>query len=753
MTTIHSILEEFRAAKRSNREMGDQFENLFAQYLRLDPQQQERFSDVWLWQEWPDRGNKPDTGIDIVAKERATGEYCAIQCKFYDPSYTLQKADIDSFFTASGKAPFTSRIIVSTTDHWSKHAEDALNEQYVPVNRVRVQDLADSAIDWSQFSLSKPKDMALKPKNQPRAHQQEAITAVQAGLATDDRGKLIMACGTGKTFTALKLAESYAHVEGGQSAGHVLFLVPSIALLSQTLKEWMQQSETPIYPFAVCSDTAVGKRSKGGEDTEDIATHDLPFPATTDPRKLAEQIKKMGGQRPLTVVFSTYQSLPVVAEAQKHGAPEFDLIICDEAHRTTGVTVAGEDESNFVKVHDNDFLKGKKRLYMTATPRLYDEDSRKGAEDQGAVVASMDDETLYGKELHRLGFGEAVERGLLTDYKVLVLAVDERFVSKTFQKQLSNEGELKLDDVVKITGCWNGLSKRMIQGEDDVMGGAVPMRRAVAFARSINESKQLAEQFEDVVEANIRQVQEDQEEAEGEEVQPTEDFLRCEVHHVDGTMNALKRNQELDWLKAPTEGNTCRILSNARCLSEGVDVPSLDAVMFLTPRNSVVDVVQSVGRVMRKSPDKQFGYIILPIGIPAGVPPEEALKDNKRYKTVWQVLQALRAHDDRFNATVNKIDLNKQKPGQISIIGVGGGAAEDDSAGSGDSKPKDKKKGQNTMQTLDFDFGEWRDAIFAKIVKKVGDRRYWEQWAGDVALIAERHTTRIGVDSVSSRSG
>lgn len=155
MTTIHDILEEFRAAKRSNREMGDQFENLFAQYLRLDPQQQERFSDVWLWQEWPDRGNKPDTGIDIVARERATGEYCAIQCKFYDPSYHLQKSDIDSFFTASGKAPFTSRIIVSTTDHWSKHAEEALEGQTIPVNRIRVQDLADSAIDWSQFSLIK----------------------------------------------------------------------------------------------------------------------------------------------------------------------------------------------------------------------------------------------------------------------------------------------------------------------------------------------------------------------------------------------------------------------------------------------------------------------------------------------------------------------------------------------------------------------------------------------------------------------
>lgn len=481
-----------------------------------------------------------------------------------------------------------------------------------------------------------------------------------------------------------------------------------------------------MHCFAVCSDTAVGKSS----DTEDIRLHDLPFPATTNARKLATQVKAFSGKKPLTVVFSTYQSIQTIADAQKHGAPAFDLIICDEAHRTTGVTLEGDDESYFVKVHDADFIKASKRLYMTATPRIFSDGSKTKAEEGDATICSMDDEALYGKELHRLGFGEAVGSGLLADYKVMVLAVDEKFVSKTFQKQLAVEGELNLDDVVKITGCWNGLSKRMakqLEGSD-MENDPAPMRRAVAFSRSIKDSKRLTELFAGIVEKYTEQAPEE------------ENLLSCAADHVDGTMNALKRSNKLDWLKADTsaEGNVCRILSNARCLSEGVDVPALDAVMFLNPRNSVVDVVQSVGRVMRIAPGKKYGYIILPIGIPADVPPEEALKDNQKYKVVWQVLQALRAHDDRFNATVNKIELNKKTPDNVQVIGVSGRFDDGE-----DGQPA---TGQTTPVQIKFDFpnlDEWRDAIFAKIVLKCGDRRYWESWAKDVAQIAERHITRI----------
>ncbi|MDC8747306.1 DEAD/DEAH box helicase family protein [Xanthomonas campestris] len=716
-TTIHHILDELAEAATDHRDKGGKFERLMKAYFLTDPLYLSRFSNVWLWNEWPDRKGKADTGIDLVAQERDTGALVAIQCKFYARSYTLQKGDIDSFFTASGKLPFASRLIVSTTDKWSKHAEDALEAQQIPCARLRVADLEDSAVDWSKFSLAKPDHVVLRTKNKLFKHQQAALKAVREGFQKHERGKLIMACGTGKTFTSLKIVEQEA-----PSNGLVLFLVPSISLLSQTLKEWTAQATDEIRAFAVCSDTKVGKHS------EDIAVHDLAFPATTDAKRLGQVMAaRPQGDTRRTVIFSTYQSIDVISQAQKkHGVGEFDLIVCDEAHRTTGVTLSGDDESAFVRVHKPDFLVAKRRLYMTATPKIYADESKTKAEEAGAEIASMDDETKFGPEFHRLGFGEAVSQGLLADYKVMVLAVDEKSVTKTFQSQLADKNkELNLDDVVKIVGCWNGLSKRLAttDGYSTAQLDPQPMRRAVAFARDIKSSKHLAQLFPEVVDQYI----------EGSD----EDLLRCDVQHVDGTYNVLLRNQKLDWLKAESEGNSCRILSNARCLSEGVDVPALDAVLFLNPRDSVVDVVQSVGRVMRRAEGKKYGYIILPIGVPADLTPEEALKDNKKYKVVWQVLQALRAHDDRFNALINKIDLNNDPGGgKINVIGVGGKKP-------GTEGEKGNGEGDQQMGFAFPHLEEWREAIFAKIVKKVGSRKYLEQWAEKVADIAQRHIDRI----------
>lgn len=728
-TSIQEVLEELNISSTSWWDKGDKFERLIAAYLRTDPSWSSRFGQVWLWNDWPGRAGKPDTGIDLVAQERETGDLAAIQCKFYDPSHSLQKSDIDSFFTASGKSGFSSRLIVSTTDKWTKHAEDALRGQQIPVTRLRVQDLDESSVDWSQFSLDAPEVMKRKDKKDLRLHQKLALTMVREGFLSHARGKLIMACGTGKTLTSLRIAEDLV-----PTGGSVLVLVPSISLLSQTLKEWTAEAKVPLRPFAVCSDTKVGNRS----DNEDISPYDLVFPATTDTAKLYTQITGGGPKGKITVVFSTYQSLPVVAEAQRKGLPEFDLVICDEAHRTTGVTLAGQSESNFVKVHDQQYVKAARRLYMTATPRLYDDSSKSQAEDGSAVLASMDDEALYGPEFHRLGFGKAVEQGLLTDYKVLILTIDEGVVAKTLQEGFSGEGsELALDDAAKIIGCWNAMAKRTGTFADGsgFAEGEEPMKRAVAFARSIADSKQIAERFNDIVDAY-----------DGAD----DDVLRCEVDHVDGTFNALTRNTKLDWLKQDPGPATARILSNVRCLSEGVDVPNLDAVLFLHPRNSVVDVVQSVGRVMRLTPGKKYGYIILPVAIPAGMSPEKALVDNKRFKTVWEVLQALRAHDDRFNATVNQIDLNKNKPD--NKIGIGRIGPTDESVGGADgsgtaesdeaAKDKAAQSAQHIQDAL-FSISDWRDAIYARIVNKVGERHYWEKWAEDIAQIANRHVTRI----------
>lgn len=727
MSTLEDVLDQLYFTAINERDKGDKFERLMLQFFKTDLQWADRFSEVWMWSDWPGRQGRPDTGIDLVAIDAITGEAVAIQCKFYDPNNYLQKEHIDSFLAASGKQPFAQRLIVSTTDHWGKNAEATVEGQQVPVQRLRFKDLAESSIDWSQFDLSTPEVMVLRDRKELRPHQKSALAKVREGLAEYDRGKLIMACGTGKTFTSLRIAEDLL-----PDGGTVLFLVPSISLLSQTLREWSIETNVELRPFAVCSDVKVGKRTKAQSD-EDISVVDLAIPATTNAARLHTQLADtQAAAGKLTVVFSTYQSVAVVSEAQAMGLADFDLVICDEAHRTTGATLAGVDESAFVKVHDPGFIRASKRLYMTATPRIYDDASKAKAGQAQAVLASMDDESIYGPELHRLGFGEAVSAGLLTDYKVLVLAVDEKSVSRTFQAQMADENsELKLDDVAKIVGCWNGLAKRG-QLETGFATDPEPMTRAVAFARSIKDSQKFAEMFKGIVADYITQTGITDDE-------PGVDHpLVCDVEHVDGTFNVLARNEKLDWLKDTLGERECRVLSNARCLSEGVDVPALDSVMFLNPRKSVVDVVQSVGRVMRLAPGKKYGYIILPIGIPADVTPEQALKDNDRFAVVWEVLQALRAHDERFDAMVNKLELNRGSDPRIQIIGVGGNEPGDRD---GSSDPGAAKPVQGEFVFPDL--GEWRESIYAKIVQKVGSRRYWEDWAKDVALIAERHTTRI----------
>ncbi|WP_245862616.1 DEAD/DEAH box helicase [Phycicoccus duodecadis] len=661
-----------------------------------------------------------------------TGGWCAVQCKFYNPQHHVSKADIDSFLAASSKRGFTGRVIVSTAKDWGPTAESQLDGLTVPVTRIGINDLLESQVDWSQIDWQAPQTyLPLHGKKQLRPHQRAAKDGVITGLATHDRGQLIMACGTGKTFTSLKVAEQLATDNKAKNTT-VLFLVPSIQLVNQTFREWAQESELPFRAFAVCSDVKVGKSGpRPKDDPEDIAVHDLIIPATTDTQALAAKVREAHENDRFTVIFSTYQSIDVVAQAQRDGVPEFDLVIADEAHRTTGVTLADTVESQFVRVHDNSYIKAAKRLYMTATPRLFDPKVKEKATTSDAVLVSMDDESLYGPVLHRLGFGEAVEKDLLTDYKVLVLKVDEGFVAESFQGELAQSGEIKLEDAAKLIGCWNGLAKRFgdTLTTDDLDGDDLtPMRTAVAFAANIRASKAARETFPSIVDRLISTYAEDEDTG----AERTRNRMKVDIRHVDGTMNAVDRGNELAWLRSGSDeaDNVCRVLTNVRCLSEGVDVPSLDAVMFLTPRGSQVDIVQSVGRVMRKAAGKKLGYIILPVVVPAGMSPEAALADNKRFEVVWEVLQALRAHDDRFNAMVNQLDLNKKKHSKVVIIDGGGGRA---SSGSEDS----------TQLTLPFGIEEWRDAIYARIVKKVGERRYWETWAKDMAKIAEQHIARI----------
>jgi len=749
MTPLQSLLSTYRNAARTEREKGTYFEQLIAGYLKCEPVWADLYSDVWMFADWARAQGvlANDTGIDLVARTR-TGEFHAVQCKLYAEDHTIQKKDIDSFFTASGKKTFSHRIIVSSTARWSANAEEALIDQQPPVTRIDLHDLEASQIDWSRFEPAKPP--VLKQKKTPRPHQVSARNAVVTGLAAADRGKLIMACGTGKTFAALKIAETMAGADG-----RVLFLVPSLALLSQTLTEWTQESAIPLHSFAVCSDADVGKRRSANDDLVPVFTHELRYPATTDAKSLADQMKKRHDNGHMSVVFSTYHSIDVVGLAQKdHGLPDFDLVICDEAHRTTGVIFEDKEESAFVKVHDDKHLGAKKRLYMTATPRVYGVDAKTTAERDNMVLCSMDDPALYGEQLYVLNFSNAVKLQLLVDYKVLVLAVEESHVSRSLQKLLAqDDNQLKVDDAAKIVGCWKALSKQGVRG---LCGDPRPMKRAVAFCQVINPgvskrgghkvaSKQIAGMFEEVVQAY--------QDAEG--VLPEDRFM-CTARHVDGTMNAVEKEEQLSWLKDVMSENTCRILSNVRCLSEGVDVPALDAVLFLTPRNSQVDVVQSVGRVMRTAPGKNRGYVILPVVIPAGVEPHVALNDNETYRVVWQVLQALRSHDDRFDAMINKMDLDfspamLERMEVISVVDRLGPEkpVKTDGRGRGShaigtaDRQEDYVSPRHSQMDLQFEIGEIERAIYAKVVQKCGNRHHWEEWANDIAKIARTHIDRI----------
>ncbi|MYI70264.1 MAG: DEAD/DEAH box helicase, partial [Boseongicola sp. SB0673_bin_14] len=745
MSPLEKILASYRTETLSVREQGTAFENLVKAWLLVDPVQSGKFTTVETFSEWAERHQerRNDTGIDLVAT-RHDGRYTAIQCKQYAPDYRINKDDIDSFLSMSGKRAYSERLIVETTDVlWTEPAERMIADQTIPVYRVGLRNLLESRVDWSEFEGTG--EMRKTEPKTLRLDQEKAVAKVTNDLANADRGKLIMACGTGKTLTALRIAEKMAG-EGGL----VLYLVPSLALMSQTVPEWCVDTRLKLTAFAVCSDSQVGKRRRRTDDAAEIEATDLALPATTDAMALVESVTA-SGDNSMRVVFATYQSIAVIAKAQAdHGLPEFDLIICDEAHRTTGVRFPGEKTSHFVKVHDNSVVRGCKRLYMTATPRIYGDTARSKARDVDASLASMDDPDLYGELLYHYGFSTAVEKGILADYRVIVLAMDEEQVSRATQKRLANaNSELQLDDVTRIVGCWKALAKVGLEEEPDNRG---PMRRALAFCNSIANSKLIRDEFRQVV-ADYRENADDHNLSD----------LVCEVEHVDGTFKARERGKLLDWLEEDAGGKVCRILSNARCLTEGVDVPALDAILFLHPRKSQIDVVQAVGRVMRQTPDrtKKRGYVILPVGIPPGVPAEVALGDNERYRVIWQVLNALRAHDERLDAVINQGGLGQDVSDRIAVVDGRAPAHTPElramtavvenlpsrpaerRAGIGEGGGNSSGSEGGRTEPIPMVIDEFSRAVMAKVVEKCGTRVYWEDWAKDVARIAERHITRI----------
>ena len=761
--TINDVLNDIRQKATTEKEKGTEFERLMKRWFLTDPRY-ENLEKVWLWEEFPGKGDLggSDLGIDLVAKDD-TGDYWAIQCKCYVENATIDKAAVDSFLANSSRQflddetmqtrQFSNLVFVSTTRNgWGQNALKATQGLEKPFTRINLFELESSSVNWGKLYKGEEGKKALKSGKQPRAHQLQAMSKAHHHFIEEgnDRGKLIMACGTGKTFTALRIME-----EMTDDKSLVLFLVPSIALLGQTLNAWMSDKSEPMRAICVCSDAKATRKMKG-EDDDDESVVDLAVPATTNVKSILRQIKVAEREKKRTVIMSTYQSIDVVSDALHQAGKYVDLCICDEAHRTTGVKIKDRDESNFTKVHSDEYIPARKRLYMTATPRLYKESIKIKAKENDDILCSMDDEIIYGKEFYRLSFNKAVQSGLLTDYKVLVLTVNERDLPYTVSEKIKKRSqavkkedllkELNFDDATKLIGCINGLSKRIKgDGGSTVEEDPVKMRRAVAFCQTINPTKanpnasstQMANYFEEVC----------QDYREWLNPEDAKEVVNVKAQHIDGSMDANTRNNKIAWLKEDTDDpNECRVLCNVRCLSEGVDVPALDAVLFMSPRNSEVEVVQSVGRVMRSfgrgtDHEKKYGYIIIPIIVPEDVKPEDALNDNERFRVVWTILNALRSHDEEFNAHVNHINLNKAKSTKVVVGGVprdqytiGKGGDEGDSVTLGSDE---------VAKQLELRFGTLQDGIYARIVEKVGDKMYWTNWAKEVGEIAKKFIERI----------
>ncbi len=865
--TFSDILESIRAQSANESAKGTKFEHLVKGFLLTERTYADLFAQVWLWNEFPGKNSLStsghDVGIDLVALT-VDGDYWAVQCKCYADSTTISKGDVDTFLSTSSRSftlpdddrqhSFAHRLWVSTTNLWGTNAEESLRAQNPPVSRLNRQDLENADVDWQLlFEGQVGKEAHAKPK-ELRPHQDLAVRMAHKHYTEqgETRGKLIMACGTGKTFTSLKIVEKELDIaarsdqstDPERNASLVLFMVPSIALLGQTLRAWHNDAQRPIRSICICSDSSA---SELASDTDSMySAYDLPEPASTDIPTIVRQLRQQRHFNGMVVVFSTYQSIMVVSEAQKQIMAEtndefgrFDFIVCDEAHRTTGAVALKEkskkddkdkdsgkgkrkthadtgikevdSQSPFTLIHEEIVVTGLRRLYMTATPRIYGEAVKKSTKvvENNALLFSMDDESIYGREFHRVGFSYAVNQGMLTDYKVFVMAVEPGEVPDAMRDDLQrkNEDDLRkdalaiaklrlqiralrsqtepdapdgakdlktlsrleakeqkmvqdfeqkrnmrgltaldvpipelteqdfaegddeetfdtsLDDVMKVIGITAGLSKRM-ENADDVTYNTDPrpMSRAIAFCSSIAASRAMARKLEYISDKYLSY----------QTPEERQNLVAISADHIDGQMNLKQRSTKLDRLARQQPDMHCHVLCNARCLSEGVDVPALDAVIFLSRRNSPVDIVQSIGRVMRtfhkgQSDEKKYGYIIIPMVIPNGVTADEALRNSQDYATVWAILNALRAHDDNFNAKINSITLNERPSTVIHII----------------KPPKPKPTDPSAVNVtralqLAFDFPaeDYRRSIYIRLVEKCGERFYWENWGREVGKIA-----------------
>ncbi|GHP63092.1 DNA damage-inducible protein [Helicobacter pylori] len=758
--STYKLIKEKLQAIPNQRLKGSWFEKVSKRFLK-EHDSADEYESIKLWNDWELRNNESDRGIDIVI-QTTSKEYIAVQCKFHQNSISYN--DISTFLhkllTGVGEVKFKKGIIISTSNLTRAALEEIEQTRSIgmdiDIDIITEEDFIYSQIDWEKFDPTKTEDeIPLCDKKKPRPHQIEAIKATKEYFSDpkNTRGKLIMACGTGKTYTSLKIMETL-------DPKITLFLAPSIALLSQTFREYAQEKSEPFYASIVCSDDKVGKgkKNKNDDDTDDINFSELPNKPSTRPEDILSVYETAQKENKRFIIFSTYQSALRIKEAQEVGLGEIDLIICDEAHRTVGAMYSSnerDDKNAFTLCHSDENIKAKKRLYMTATPKVYSESSKARAKESDNAIYSMDDEGVFGEEIYTLNFEKAIALDLLTDYKVMILAVrkeDLSGVTNSVNKKISQlEAKgTKLDKklinnefVCKIVGTHKGLAKQDLialdneNQEDHNLQNkydATPSQRAISFCKSIDTSKRIKDSFETIMECYDEELK-----------KKSFKNLEIKIDHIDGTMNCKVRLEKLEELNE-YQPNTCKVLSNARCLSEGVDVPALDSIVFFDGKSAMVDIIQAVGRVMRKAKHKKRGYIILPIALEESeIQNLDEAVNNTNFKNIWKVIKALRSHDPSL---VDEATFKEK----IKIFGSDDEKyQDDDDEYSRDGEPKqnkteqtdqDPKQAQKTLFDAIF-LQNLADAVYNVMPTKLGDRNYWENFTKKTGNIARTLNNRL----------
>ncbi len=639
-----------------NNKRGKQFESICKWYLENEPCYKLQLKKIWLWKNWPQQSGS-DIGIDLVA-ETNTGEFWAIQAKSNHPKYSINKKDVDTFLSASSMPVFSYRLLIATTNFIGVNAERTLRHQEKPIGRISLHNLERSDLDWPE-SPSELRPIRISPKK-PLPHQQKAVNDVIRGFATSVRGSLIMACGTGKTLVGLWVSQAL-------ECERTLVLLPSLTLLAQTLREWCSNASRPFDFLPVCSDNTVN-----GEDLLMSSISDLPFAATTDPNSIVSFLSRSNR----CVVFATYHSSPILAGLfSTNQVKKFDLVIADESHRCAGSTTGA-----FATILDEKAINADKRLFMTATPRYFTDKLKKMAGEMEFEIASMDDEKLFGPVFHRLSFSEAIKLGLLSDYQVAIVAV----TNELYQKYVEDRKLVTFDDNIK-------MDARSLASHIGLARAAADhdLKKVISFHGRVKRAKSYSEELPTVVKWMSSDGQSE---------------TKVWSKHVSGDMPSQKRDALLDHFKnlAP---DVRGFVANARCLSEGVDLPALDGVAFIDPKASELDIIQAVGRAIRKSEDKKIGTIIIPVFVDPNED-SEAILESSPFKTVWWVVRALKAHDDYLAEVID------QFRNQLGRVGT---------------------KSLNSIPKITLDIptrlgADFADAFLVKIVENSTDK--WEFWFG-----------------------